>query len=872
MPTAQPLPPSSPSTLFESWLLERPRWLQTAAAALLQHQRLLDTTELNYFADLTVTEAAAEQATFAAVAPGSFDTPSPMSIARLQALECIKGANALRENATLDFGEAAISVVYGANGSGKSSFARVLKQARGPAVAADLVPDVFRAEDVAPSAIIVLERNGAMHSHPWTQAAGPLAALRHMHLFDGRAALTYLTAKNEAAYEPRLMRFVTMLVAVCDSVREVLEERRRVAVRLLPIAPPTLDGTDASAFLAKLRGTVKEPAILKACSYTAEDHQDRLALELALHEKDVAARLIQVAQEKSRLAVVAQRVKAAAVAYAVPQLVELRRLRQVARVKRQIASVDAGKVFAGALQGVGEPAWQAMWNAARAYSETSAYPNLAFPLVAPPAKCVLCQQEISPAAAERMSGFQRFVLGVTETDAKKAEAELAAFVFKFPAISTKETWVPDAEFLGVPPSESVAFFDALAERALEVQAGATATLASGDSAFGAVIHATTVTAERIAVTEKALRELQQEGKRVEMERRLRELRASEWMAQNVGAIRAEVARLASDERIAKGMALTKTNALTALKNELAEEELTKGYQARFAAELEALGGKRLRVKPVAIKEGKGKIVFKLVLDGAVRPAEPNTVLSDGEMRLVALAAFLADITGNGHPTPFVFDDPISSLDQDFEERVVARLVALARTRQVIVFTHRLSLATLLDEAVEHAIDLAKSASTTPDVSIHVQALRRLGSTIGISGSTAPNEVKPKDACNKILEPKTGILARIDQAHADAQVDQFNETMKAACSEFRILLERTVEKILLSDVVGRFRRSIQTLNKIGKLAKITPDDCVQIDSLMTKYSCFEHSQSDETPTWLPDPAEFRADVVALQTWIRLFSAR
>ncbi len=773
MPTAQSLRPSSPSTSFESWLLERPRWLQTAATALLQHQRLFDANELNQFADLAVSDAAAEQATFAAVAPGSFDAPSPMSTARLQALECIKGANALRENASLDFGETAISVVYGANGSGKSSFARVLKQARGPTVAADLVPDVFRADNVAPSATIVLERNGAKHSHPWTQAAGPLAVLRHVHLFDARTALTYLTAKNEAAYEPRLMRFVTMLVGVCDSVQQILEERRRAAVRLMPITPPALDGTDASAFLAKLRGTVKEPAILKACSYTAEDHQARLALELALHEKDVAARLIQVAQEKSRLAVVTQRVKAAAGAYAVPQLVEFRRLREAARAKRQIASVDAGKIFAGALQGVGEPAWQAMWNAARAYSETSAYPNVAFPQVAPAAKCVLCQQEISPAAAERMSGFQRFVLGVTETDAKKAEVELAAFVSKFPPISSRDAWIPDAEFLGVTGPVSAAFLDAIAERALEVRTGALATLAGGDSASGAVMQATTVTGERIAATEKALRELQQEGKRIEMDRRLCELRASEWMVQNIDAIRAEVARLASDERIAKGMALTKTNALTAMKNELAEEELTKGYQARFAAELEALGGKRLRVKPVAIKEGKGKIVFKLVLDGAVRAAEPNTVLSDGEMRLVALAAFLADITGIGHPTPFVFDDPISSLDQDFEERVVARLVALARTRQVIVFTHRLSLTTLLDEAVEHAIDLAKSASKTPGVSIHVQALRRLGSTIGISGSTAPNEVKPKEACNKILDPKTGILSRIDQAYADAQIEQFN---------------------------------------------------------------------------------------------------
>lgn len=45
----------------------------------------------------------------------------------------------------------------------------------------------------------------------------------------------------------------------------------------------------------------------------------------------------------------------------------------------------------------------------------------------------------------------------------------------------------------------------------------------------------------------------------------------------------------------------------------------------------------------------------------------------------------------------MFDDPISSLDQDFEEAVVQRLVRLAENRQVVVFTHRVSLLVLLQE-------------------------------------------------------------------------------------------------------------------------------------------------------------------------------
>ena len=67
------------------------------------------------------------------------------------------------------------------------------------------------------------------------------------------------------------------------------------------------------------------------------------------------------------------------------------------------------------------------------------------------------------------------------------------------------------------------------------------------------------------------------------------------------------------------------------------------------------------------------------------------------MRIVSLAAFLADTEGRGSQTTFIFDDPISSLDHIYEEATAKRLVALSRSRQVLVFTHRLSLVGLLQK-------------------------------------------------------------------------------------------------------------------------------------------------------------------------------
>lgn len=39
----------------------------------------------------------------------------------------------------------------------------------------------------------------------------------------------------------------------------------------------------------------------------------------------------------------------------------------------------------------------------------------------------------------------------------------------------------------------------------------------------------------------------------------------------------------------------------------------------------------------------------------------------------------------------------------------------------------------------------------------------------------------------------------------------------------------------------------------------------IEQLMTKYSCFEHSQSDEIPIRIPEEAELCSDIQSLILW-------
>ena len=70
-------------------------------------------------------------------------------------------------------------------------------------------------------------------------------------------------------------------------------------------------------------------------------------------------------------------------------------------------------------------------------------------------------------------------------------------------------------------------------------------------------------------------------------------------------------------------------------------------------------------------------------------ANPDTVLSEGEKRAVALADFLTEValdTGSGG---IVLDDPVTSLDLEWSAVIASLLVNEAKKRQVVVFTHNL---------------------------------------------------------------------------------------------------------------------------------------------------------------------------------------
>lgn len=91
----------------------------------------------------------------------------------------------------------------------------------------------------------------------------------------------------------------------------------------------------------------------------------------------------------------------------------------------------AGKFDTTYLAGTGSDVWRKLWDAARQYSASSAYPNSEYPAVSGDARCVLCQQELDEAARLRFSRFDAFCKDKSQQLAVEAERLLAITVTQF---------------------------------------------------------------------------------------------------------------------------------------------------------------------------------------------------------------------------------------------------------------------------------------------------------------------------------------------------------------------------------------------------------------------------------------------------------
>ena len=321
---------------------------------------------------------------------------------------------------------------------------------------------------------------------------------------------------------------------------------------------------------------------------------------------------------------------------------------------------------------------------------------------------------------------------------------------------------------------------------------------------------------------------------------------------NLGVVLTEIDRKRRLAAYSQCIEDTGTLPITKKSTELTKLLITDQLRQTFQSELSKIGFTHLSVEIQAAGGSKGALFHKLAFSNAPG-VKVTDVLSEGESRSLSLAAFLTELSTAPAKSGIIFDDPVSSLDHLWRQKVGRRLVAEAKERQVIVFTHDLLfLRILLSECERQGIALQH------------QYVRREGE----AGICSPD--LPWVAMN--VKARIGVLRNRWQAANKSFTTGGLTAYEPAGREIFGLLreawERAVSEVLLNDVVERYRPSVET-QRVAPLHDISEDDCSALEAEMTECSRWirGHDAALANGTPFPKPSELKERIDQLDGWVK-----
>lgn len=798
------------------------------------------------------------------------DPSASKSIVTLKQLYGTQHVNALAPHEKLSFSRSGLTVIYGDNGSGKSGYARVLKKmcrARAAGRAENILPNIYDANPGIPSASIDFIVNGQNKTTTWALNQTSDAALSAVSVFDARTASVHVDQSNDVAYTPYPLRLLAALAQACQMLKERLNSEIKVIEKQTPLAikEPKCQPTSPVGKLFKrfAEATSEEVTALATLSAVEIERLNQLNADLAADPVRAARQLMAL---KTKIEGYVSRIGTLTASTSDQSVSAIRDSAFAYHAARDAAALASSALFKDEpLPIIGTTAWRALWEAARHYSEYEAYPDRSFPVVDDTAVCVLCQQDIGADAAHRLGSFETFI-----KDASKRNEALAKTTYDTQLTNLVGARVPLHEVLEM--RQCIA--DELADTTLAAEFNRVVVITLWRLREIARHHAGTALPSYTAIVNLPIASLnahvaalQRQANAMTTEADAPERKAlvaerdaladRQWLASILLDVIAEIGRLQEIAALQTAIKDTTTNRITSKSTEIADALVTNALRAQFAIEIDRIGVAALAIELKQERSALGIPRFKVALTR--KPdAGVGEVLSEGEHRCVALAAFLAELATADSKSAIVFDDPVSSLDHMHREAVAKRLVEEALSRQIIVFTHDIAFLFLLDEAC---------GETEPKSPLLIRSISRGRDAAGYCNTDPPLKARP------LADVIAAMQSRLDNEkihHERGNQAEWEKTVRSLQEQLRTSWERAVEETV-APVIKRLSSKVNTPGLV-KLTAVTREDCEAMRDAFGRCSALLHSEASELNTPLPDAGKIQAEISAIKTWFEAIKQR
>ncbi len=766
---------------------------------------------------------------------------------------------ALHDEGNLQFSNIGLTVVYGGNGSGKSSYSRILRKlcwSRNPSVT--LKKNVFNPSANQQKVDFVVEDNGSNVNFSWTENSPSNPILNSIFVFDNDCGDIYINNENPTEYKPIGIDVLEKLISIFGSISQAFSLSIAPYNTLKPTLPQNLFQTTTTQWY----GTIEKLDRTDVDSYiqfTQANTDRKLELANLTTAQNPEQNIRNLDSQKIRINSYIKQIEQIELLFNEQNINELRANRNTfesVNQAYQIATRDLQDI--NILEGFGTNPWRTLWEAAKNYAHSS---NLSdgqnFPSLSSLEKCVLCQQELDETAQQRLTIFNQFVLNDISTQLNSVNS-----IIQQKQNLYNEIVIPPIENLNELEQLMPNFRDSYIQFSNSVDVFRNSIISFLQNGGELNVNLLTLIPSIRNVIQNIDSQIEQNKQLLQnsntLVSELNELITKEFLFNNKGTILQYFDEYKFKAWINRCQSQLTTNGISRKIGELMENQAVNLQHQEFVTHLNFfnpdLASKVLLSKT---RTSQGNTFQKCSLHGITDSI--NSILSEGEQKIIALSNFLAECTIDNRLNTIIFDDPVTSLDMDYRDLIANKIVQLSQNRQIVVFTHDLSFLRLL-------IDTHKAITTTECTIIGIDKYE------GISGIItdeipylAKNVQERVDSIRRILN-EHDLLSLTDAHGREIKLD-------SARKRFRMLLERSVEEVLSNKTYERFSKNIHL--KKGNLSSYIVTEQTDVDfllNLFSKYSVTEHDGGTSTIPQLPTKTEIEQDIRDYSTWKDTFKTK
>ncbi|ENM5888951.1 AAA family ATPase [Vibrio mimicus] len=624
----------------------------------------------------------------------------------LTSLYNLKGVNALVENQRIDFCPQ-VTIIYGVNGAGKTGYTRLLKKAFHSRSTEDILPNIHISNGHSNVSAEISFTSGSKPYSLTYPEHKQQNEFRQFSIFDNKCVNVHLTNKNQFEFRPAGLDFFANLIEAFKKI-EVKITTDITNKNAAKDYASLFDGeSDIKNILNALSAKTKVDDLKKLIPITEEEKKTRSELEeqkakLQTLKKD--KEIADLNTYKGLLSKLKTSIDDNNKLFTEESLSEIKTAISDCLSKDDAAKAEGIENFkTDKLTDVGSKEWKNFIAAAQDFAKQQIGNGEEYPK--DDSYCILCQQPLTIEARKLIVSYWAFVKSQSEQDAKNSQTVLNTHKnsyqgLKFdllPADSVLRKWMLDNYKKEIIEIDE----DLQKQKALsEIIISDLTTKTVND---WAAIQIGTAHIEKIVQRiEDSITKLQ-ENDPTEDIRKLNNsityLNHKEKLEQHINGIEEYVTNLKWASAATKVKGQIPKRKITDKEKELSGKYFNEAYIRAFNDECRSLNCE-IGID-ISHTGSAGTSYRQLFLKGK----EPSKILSEGEQKIISLADFLAEMKLSEITCGVIFDDPVTSLDDERKGRIAERIAEESKKNQVVVFTHDLVfVSTLISACCEFKID------------------------------------------------------------------------------------------------------------------------------------------------------------------------